>query len=272
MKKSFFIAGIYFLMNFHPAVAARVDTVLTNSTAMKKQIKTVVILPEGYEQGKAFPTVYLLHGYGDHYPAWVKKVPAVKQYADDLKMIIVCPDGNVGSWYFDSPVDPAWKYETYVSTELVGQIDEKYKTIKDRKGRAITGLSMGGHGALFLAFRHQETFGAAGSMSGGVDLAPFPNNWDIAKRLGPYASQPERWKANSVVNMVDLLTPDKLSLIIDCGISDFFYEVNMKLHENLVNRKIPHDFIIRPGEHNWNYWSNAIGFQLLYFHNYFSKT
>ena len=251
--------------------AAQVDTLTTFSAAMKKNIKAVVVLPEGYTESKTYPTVYLLHGAGDNFSGWVNKVPSIKKYADQFQLIIVCPDGNVTSWYFDSPEDPAWKYETYVSTELVNIIDKKYKTIKDRKGRAITGLSMGGHGALYLAFKHQDTFGAAGSMSGGVDIRPFPLNWDIAKRLGPEEKYPERWEQNSVINLIHLLTPNRLAINIDCGRDDFFYEVNMKLHEKLQYNNVPHDFTIRPGAHNWEYWTNAIGFQLLFFSNNFNK-
>lgn len=251
--------------------AAQVDTLTTFSAAMKKNIKAVVVLPEGYTESKTYPTVYLLHGAGDNFSGWVNKVPLIKKYADQFQLIIVCPDGNVTSWYFDSPEDSAWKYETYVSTELVNIIDKKYKTIKDRKGRAITGLSMGGHGALYLAFKHQDTFGAAGSMSGGVDIRPFPLNWDIAKRLGPEEKYPERWEQNSVINLIHLLTPNRLAINIDCGRDDFFYEVNMKLHEKLQYNNVPHDFTIRPGAHNWEYWTNAIGFQLLFFSNNFNK-
>ncbi|WP_242499227.1 alpha/beta hydrolase family protein [Flavobacterium sp. 140616W15] len=80
---------------------------------------------------------------------------------------------------FDSPIDTTFKYETYVIDELVPFIDKNYKTITSREGRAISGLSMGGHGALYLSFKHQEVFGAAGSMSGGVDFRPFPEKWDI---------------------------------------------------------------------------------------------
>lgn len=271
MKKYFFIAGLLFLLSPIAALAAKVDTLQTYSTAMKKNIKAVVILPDNYKKQKHFPTVYLLHGYGDSYNGWINYVPELKKYADDFQMILVCPDGNFSSWYFDSPKDPKWKYETYVSLELPVQIDEKYKTIKDRKSRAITGLSMGGHGALSLAFKHQDVFGAAGSMSGGVDITPFPGNWDIEKRLGSYAEYPERWKSNSVVNMTDLLVPNQLALIIDCGKDDFFLAVNMKLHEKLNEHNIPHDFTIRPGAHNFDYWKNAVGYQLLYFHNFFSK-
>jgi len=270
MKKYFFLALLIFL-GFRYGMAAKVDTVVTRSAAMKKDIKAVVVLPESYADNKDYPVVYLLHGAGDNFSGWVNKVPGIKKYADDFKVIIVCPDGNVTSWYFDSPEDSAWKYETYVSSELVSFIDQKYKTIKARSGRAITGLSMGGHGALYLAFRHQDVFGAAGSMSGGVDIRPFPLNWDIAKRLGPKDRYPERWEQNAVVNLVPLLVPGKLALIIDCGRDDFFYEVNLELHKRLLYNNIPHDFTIRPGAHNWEYWANAIGFQLMYFSNFFNK-
>jgi S-formylglutathione hydrolase FrmB len=270
MKKLLFsLVGM--LSFWQVVVAAKVDTLTTYSTAMKKDIKAVVVLPEGYILAKSYPTVYLLHGAGDNFSGWVNKVPSIKKYADQFQMIIVCPDGNVTSWYFDSPEDPVWKYETYVSKELVNIIDKKYSTIKDRKGRAITGLSMGGHGALYLAFKHQDIFAAAGSMSGGVDIRPFPLNWDIAKRLGAEDKFPERWEQNSVINLIHLLTPNRLAINIDCGRDDFFYEVNMKLHEKLQYNNVPHDFTIRPGAHNWEYWSNSIGFQLMFFNNSFSK-
>lgn len=270
MKKILFLSFIIW-SSIPFAFGAKVDTVLTFSASMKKNIKAVVITPETYDQQKRYPVVYLLHGAGDSYWGWIKKVPAIKEYADQFQTIIVCPDGNVTSWYFYSPVNPEWKYETYVATELVNWIDKNYKTINDRKARAITGLSMGGHGALYLSFKHQDVFGAAGSMSGGVDITPFPLNWNIAKRLGDYAANQQRWKENAVVNMTGLLIPNRLALIIDCGKDDFFYQVNMKLHERLQYSNIPHDFIIRPGSHTWDYWANAIRYQLLYFSAYFGK-
>ncbi|TDO22766.1 alpha/beta hydrolase [Pedobacter duraquae] len=251
--------------------ASTVDTILTTSTAMKKQIKAVVILPDTYKSGERFPVVYLLHGYGGSYAYFTKVTPAIKALADQYKMILVCADANVSSWYLDSPVDPKWKYETYVATELVNWIDQHYSTIANRSGRAITGLSMGGHGALSLAFKHSDTFGAAGSMSGGVDIRPFPDNWLISERLGTQASFPDRWKENSVVENIYRIKANLLSLIIDCGKDDFFYNVNMELHERLLYANIPHDFIIRPGAHTSTYWANSITFQLLYFNNFFNK-
>lgn len=262
---------IFSLCAVKSAWAAKVDTIETFSTSMNKKIKTVIITPQSYSEGKEFPVVYLLHGAGGNYASWVKTVPQIREYADQYNLIIACPDGNVTSWYFDSPEDKGWKYETYVADELVKWVDKNYKTIKDRKGRAITGLSMGGHGSLYLAFKHQNIFGAAGSMSGGVDLRPFPNNWDISKRLGTYAVYPERWEQNSVINMLHLLTPKSLTLIIDCGTEDFFFKVNENLHQKLLERNIPHDYTTRPGAHNWDYWTNAVNYQLLYMSKFFNS-
>ncbi|RIV23770.1 esterase family protein [Fibrisoma montanum] len=251
--------------------AARVDTVDTFSASMKKTIKAVVVTPDAYTGDREFPVVYLLHGYSGNYADWVKKAPVLGRTVDANNVIVVCPDGNFGSWYFDSPVDPSFRYETYVANELVAWVDSHYRTIKSRQGRAITGLSMGGHGALYLAFRHQDVFGAAGSMSGGVDIRPFPNNWDIAKRLGTYAQQPERWDQNTVINLLHLLTPGSLALLIDCGTDDFFFRVNTNLHEKMLERNIAHDFIARPGAHNWAYWNNAVTYQLLFMRQFFDK-
>ena len=60
-------------------------------------------------------------------------------------------------------------------------------------------------------------------------------------------------------------------LIFDCGIDDFFYDANRRLHEKLIERNIPHDYIERPGNHTWEYWTNSIKYQLLFFRDYFDS-
>ena len=258
----FFLSGLY---------ASKADTVLVYSHKMQKNIKTVIIAPESYNQQAELPVLYLLHGYSGNYGSWVNDFPAVKELADRFGMMVVCPDGAYGSWYWDSPIDPDFQYETFVAKELTAWVDKNYKTVKKREGRAITGLSMGGHGGLYLGFRHQDVFGACGSMSGGVDIRPFPNNWDMAKRLGKQGEFPERWEQHTVMNLLHLLTPNSIKVIIDCGTDDFFYEVNEKLHRELLYRNIPHDYISRPGAHNREYWANAIKYQMLFFGEYFGN-
>ena len=269
MKKSLsFLLVILFVFELH---AARVDTAIIYSKAMQKNIKCVVIEPGSIKDTPAFPVVYLLHGYSGNFSNWIIKVPALKQYADEYKVIIVCPDGDYSSWYFDSPVDSTMRYETYISKEVPEYIDAHYPTIKDRKARAITGLSMGGHGGLFIGFRHTAIFGACGSMSGGVDLSASRSKYDIVKRIGDTISHADNWKQYSVINIVEKKPSDSLAIIIDCGTEDFFYAINHALHEKMLKLKIPHDYIERPGKHDWNYWSNAVKYQLLLFRDYFYK-
>ena len=130
---------------------------------------------------------------------------------------------------------------------------------------------MGGHGAMYLGIRHQDLFGSMGSMSGGVDIRPFPQKWGISKRLGTIEEYPENWENNTVINLTHLLQPGAMNIVIECGSEDFFYEVNCNLHKKLLEAKIPHDFYSRPGGHNWTYWRNAIKYQTLYFSECFKQ-
>jgi S-formylglutathione hydrolase FrmB len=270
MKK--IIYTLLLVLIFFSAKAAKVDTIQVFSTSMNKNIKTCVIVPDTYKKTKKkFPVVYLLHGYSGNYATWVKSFKQVEQQVDKYKFIVIGVDGNFSSWYFDSPIDPSFKYETYVVNELVSFVDIKYKTIANREGRAISGLSMGGHGALYLSFKHQDVFGAAGSMSGGVDFRPFPEKWDIKKRLGSLTEFPDNWNKNTVTNMLELVKDNNLKLIIDCGVDDFFINVNRELHQKMLASKINHDYIERPGQHNIEYWENSLKFQLLFFSNFFNQ-
>jgi S-formylglutathione hydrolase FrmB len=268
---TFFIAAI-FSAGINAAV---VDTISIPSKAMGKSFKCVVIRPDSYEfetgKKKTYPVVYLLHGYGGWYSNWVTRMPHLVGFADKYQFIIVCPEGK-DSWYIDSPVDPSMKFETYVGVEVPGYIDSLYNTIKDRSGRAITGFSMGGHGGLYLGLRHADFFGACGSMSGGVYLRPFPKNWQLMKRLGDTISKAENWEKYSVINVIEQKPNDSLAIIIDCGSRDFFFDVNNALHAKMENLKIAHDYIIRPGQHDWPYWMNAVQYQFLYFSNYFERS
>ena len=271
--KNYLLPGLLLItLAFADSVkAAKVDTVNTYSDSMHKNIKAIVITPDGYEQGTVYPVVYLLHGAGGNYKQYLGVNPGITKLADYYHMMIVLADGNNTSWYWDSPIDPTSKYETYIYKELVGFIDKNYKTIKNRTGRAISGLSMGGQGAMYLSFRHQDVFGAVGSMSGGVDIRPFPKNWDMAKRLGSYAENPDVWEKTAVVNQVYLLTANSLAITFDCGTEDFFHLVNQNLHNLLLERNIPHEYIERPGAHNNAYWSNSINYHLLFFNTFFKK-
>lgn len=269
MQKPFLVLFLLFVLL--SAKAAIVDTVEIRSEAMNKSHKCVVITPGKTKKPKQpFPTIYLLHGYGGNYANWLRRVPELQAQADKYQLLIVCPDGDFGSWYFDSPVDNTLRYETYIAEEVPAYIEANYPVVKDRRARAITGLSMGGHGGLFLGFRHADFFGACGSMSGALAIEMITRGYGVEKRLGDTANK-ERYREYSIMKQMEKYPKDSLAIIMDCGTEDFIIEMSRMAHQKMLTLKIPHDYIERPGRHDWRYWANAVQFQFLFFRNYFNK-
>lgn len=269
MRKLLFLTAI--LLFSLSGFAAIVDTVSIFSQAMNRSRKCVVIVPGKTKKTSVqFPTVYLLHGFSGDYSNWVRKVPNLTKYADDYGTVIVCPDGEFSSWYFDSPVDSTMRYETYIASEVPQYIEANYPVIKDRRARAISGLSMGGHGGLFLGFRHADFFGACGSMSGALVIEYITRGYHVEKRLGDTTNK-ERYREYSIMKQMEQYPKDSLAIIMDCGTEDFVVEMNRMAHQKMLALKIPHTYIERPGKHDWNYWATAVQYQLLFFRNYFNR-
>lgn len=253
---------------------SQVDTVAVKSEKMGRDIKNVVIVPAQYHdadlQEEQYAVLYLLHGYGGTYDNWIKKKPELQDLASEYGIIIVCPDGQ-DSWYLDSPIDNKMQFETYITKELVSYIDNNYRTFDDPKFRAITGLSMGGHGAMSLGLKHPEIYWQCGSMSGGLDIVPFPERWKIKERLGNYEENADLWSQHSVLTIAKNLESTDQRITFDCGVGDFFYEVNENLHKALLEKKIDHDYSSRPGKHTWDFWCNSIDYHILFFAKGFAK-
>ncbi len=260
-----------FFMTISKLPAATVDTLDIFSPAMQKDIRCLVILPSNYTvSGAAFPVVYLLHGYSGNFAGWLGDAPQIQNHADTYNFIIVCPDGGYDSWYLDSPVDSTVRYETHIIQEVVPFVDYFFNTKKEKTGRAIAGLSMGGHGAMLLSARNPEIFGAVGSICGGLDLRPFKkNDWDLKSILGNPSDFWDNWERFSVVNQAKIFKTAGIELILDCGLDDFFLPVNREMHRLLLEEDVPHEYTERPGEHNSDFWKNSIDHQLLFFHKFF---
>ncbi|RYD83408.1 MAG: esterase family protein, partial [Sphingobacteriales bacterium] len=138
MKKLLFFAALLCVASVALCQSGIVDTAVIFSQSNQVNMKAVIIKPTNYSvEDKRFPVVYLLHGYGGAYANWITRVPAIKEYADKYQVVIVCPNGE-NSWYINSPVKKASNFETYVTEELVGYLDKNYKTIANKRNRAIT--------------------------------------------------------------------------------------------------------------------------------------
>jgi S-formylglutathione hydrolase FrmB len=191
----------------------------------------------------------------------------IADYASNFSIIIVMPEGNDG-WYTDSATVPTDKYESYILKELLPDVDNRYRTIQARYGRAIAGLSMGGYGAIKFALKAPQTFAFAASMSGAFGVTRFsekdiPANWqDSVKLFGPVGS--ETRKANDLFDLIQNLPAARLPFLpyfyFDCGTEDstLIFPYNRELSALMYEKKIPHEFRELPGDHSWAYWDRQI--------------
>ncbi len=256
------------------SIDSLVRRVAIPSLAMGKVYNANIILPESYfldSTMQSYPVVYLLHGYSGQYSHWYEKAPIIRSLASEYDMIIVTPEGGYASWYIDSPIDSSSQFFTYISQEVPSYIDEHFRTYPEARYRGITGLSMGGHGALSIALTMPNLFGVAGSMSGALDIRHIKEDYEIDKLLGEYEADSLLWASHSVVVMAQQPLRKTPLILMDCGVDDIVIEMNRLLHQTMLDSKIRHTYIERPGEHTWLYWEDAIECQLKFFDKAFKE-
>jgi len=252
---------------------ARYETVRFESKLVGKTLPYNVVLPADYSRPASravrYPVLYLLHGLTGHYDNWVTKTK-LTEYAARHGLIIVTPEGNNG-WYTDSATAPSDRYESHVIEELIPDVERRYRTSREREGRAVAGLSMGGYGALKFGVKYPERFALAASMSGAVAAASWRTAEGLPRGLigdslrqtfGP-ADGPVK-AAGDLFRLVSELTPERARrlpfLYLDCGTEDSLRLLapNRAFADLLVERKIPHEYRQLPGDHNWAYWDRQV--------------
>lgn len=260
---------IVWLLPFH-LFAAQIDEVSILSQNMGDRVRVIVISPISVIDSTSISTVYLLNGFGGNEQTWLDIEPNLPELADKYGVRIVTSDG-MDSWYWDSPKKANSKYETFFISELIPYIQTRFKAPVERELTAITGFSMGGHGAFWLASNHGDLFGAIGSISGGLDLRDFKTNWNLPSHLGKYDQNKKLWQYYTIASNVDKLADANFKIIFDCGTEDFFYPCNLQFHELLLEREIPHTFSTRKGKHTSGYAKGSIESHLKFFSSYFAK-
>ena len=244
-----------------------------------------VLLPDGYDAHpkRNYPVLYLLHGAVDDYRSWSDKgdVEAITAGAD---LIVVMPDSGdfegYTDWYNDGRFGaPAW--ETYHVGELIPWIDQQYRTVAKRRGRAVAGLSMGGGGSMHYAAKHPDMFVFAAGYSPAVNLrdpslialnqaVPGPDGTP-SPAYGPYATQEVRWRGENPLDLAENLRGMKLTLRTGNGqpggefggsgdpIEASVHTMAIALHERLDQLGIDHVFEdYGAGSHAWPYWQRDL--------------
>lgn len=245
---------------------------ILKSEYLAKPDTVLVFKPAGYNQKEKFPLVYLLHGYSENYTQWPQTTDLQKA-ADRYGFLIVTPDGFT-SYYINSPINKSSRYEDFFFKELVPKVHHTFHV--DEENIFISGLSMGGYGALRYFILHQDYFNTAGSTSGALEI-DFPNFQKVSQQfwqtnrmtddLIKIIGNPEKtnWNAYSITRLLKQHPEFKKPFIFDCGTKDILYNNSLELKFLADSLKIPATFISQPGEHNSQYWSKSVEHHFVYF-------
>ncbi|CAN5636640.1 alpha/beta hydrolase family protein [soil metagenome] len=251
------------------ALPTTVENHKLNSKLMAREMPYRVVLPINYKSEKAqrYPVIYLLHGLTGHFDNWTDK-SKLAEYAAKYDYMIVTPEGNNG-WYSDSATIPNDRYETYITQELIPEIDKNFRTVADRNHRAVAGLSMGGYGSIKFGLKNAEMFALVGSFSGALGAASWTEKeigtkGFIAQSLvGVYGATDSRTRQeNDIFKIVREMPVDKIKNLpffyLDCGTEDFLINNNRDFVNLLLEKKVKHEFRQLPGGHDWKCWDAQV--------------
>ncbi|MBB6372472.1 alpha/beta hydrolase [Chryseobacterium shigense] len=238
----------------------------------------LVFKPKAYKETEKYPLVYLFHGYSEDYGQW-SQTTDLQKLADQYGFIIVTPDGFT-SFYINSPVNKNSRYEDFFFKELVPKVHRSFHI--DDKNIFISGLSMGGYGALRYFILHSDYFNTAGSTSGAleIDYSGFQKVsqqfWQTNRLINDMTinignSKTVNWNQYSISTLLKQHPDFKKAFIFDCGTEDILYSNSVNLKHQTDSMKIPATFISQPGDHNTEYWSKSIGHHFIYFQQHLKK-
>jgi enterochelin esterase-like enzyme len=210
-----------------------------------------VYLPPDYVHApqRQYPVLYLLHGNGGNYLEWSdsflpEQLDRLIMTGDIQPMIVVMPDDGETTYFANWDNGPRWG--DYIAEDVVSSIDQRYRTMKRPTARAIGGLSMGGLGALNLAFQHPDVFGVVGAHSPSVRLEPDPSLWFLTGQ--------NFWEHNPIWLAQHQPGLEALKVWIDAGSDDVWLPSIEAVHQALAGEGLHVEWHEYPGPHEAEYW------------------
>jgi S-formylglutathione hydrolase FrmB len=256
---------------------SRIDCNALNSRILKQKVHYCVYLPASYDAGATrhpvqnYPVLYFLHGLGDNERTlfnsggWTLFDDLHRQHKMG-EFLIVAPEG--GRTFYINSAHGTVRYSDFFLQEFIPLIEARYRINKGRNNRAISGISMGGYGALRFAFSHPEMFFAVSAQSAAL-MTETPQELDTAARSGAplgkllatvFGSPIEvsHWKENSVFVLANRnqAALHRMAIYFNCGQDDNygFEKGAAALHEQLLKEKVEHEYHPYPGDHSLSYF------------------
>ena len=260
---------------------SRIDCSTLDSRVLHQKVHYCVALPDGYDKAvavhaKGYPVLYYLHGLGDNEQSLFNT--GGWNIVEDLRrehkigdFLIVAPEGKQ-SFYINS-ADGRVPYSDFLLREFMPFIEKKYLIRRERVSRGVTGISMGGYGALRLAFANPQLFSSVSAQSAAL-MTDSPRELDraiesgapLGRLMGPVFGRPlnvQHWTANSPFALAKRNAAELRNLAIhfNCGDRDGygFGKGARALDRELKNEGIRHEFHLYPGDHSLPYFLSHLG-------------
>ena len=268
--------GIYFLIAvsilFSTTVLQAKRQIVINSANLKCNDTVLVFTPKGWTpQAGTTPALFLLHGWSGDWSNWDKRTD-IQAMSDKYGFIIITPDGFYNSWYLNN-IDPAkMQWRAFFDQELYPMMVKEYNLKPE--STFITGLSMGGHGAINVYLDDISRFRGAGSMSGVLRLDDTRlKSSDIPKVIGPYSPDAPLYRSNSAIHRLEGYNAQLEKsgkehgkiMLITCGAQDGLAKSAYDFTAKCDSLKIPVILHISPGNHTWKYWEFSLDQHLFIF-------
>jgi putative tributyrin esterase len=254
--------------------AWRAECLSMHSRVLRHDVGYCALLPPSYETAKQkhYPVLYYLHGLGDNQQMFLHAggLNLVSDESENGRIgdfLIVTPDG--GRTFYLNSRDGRERYEDFLVSEFLPFIESHYRIARARKSRGVAGISMGGFGALHLAFRHPDLFASVSAGSAALfeklpSVKVEDSQQPAARRIlgGAFGTpfDPAFFERESPLTLAKTLHPAGLKIYFDCGSEDDygFERGASALDKVLTARHVPHEFHLYPGGHNWMYFAGHI--------------
>lgn len=267
MKRNTLLFALLLLVAGRTA-SAQPELTIVDSKYLHCNDTIAVWTPAAAAGEKSIPTLFLLHGWSGCWSNWGDKMD-LQALSDETGWRIICPDGFYSSWYFDNADSEKMQWRTFFWEELWPLLSGKYGLNPDKT--CITGLSMGGHGALNIFFDHPERFAGAGSMSGVLDLRYSSLSKTeipviLGKRdIGQCQNQSALWRVDEVLAKVGPDVMRSKAIVVTCGTEDGLCPTSELFATRCRSLGIPVISMFSKGVHSWQYWTYVVRYHLSWF-------
>jgi enterochelin esterase-like enzyme len=262
-----------------------IESLTLESEILNMERKYAVYLPPDYELSDRFyPVLYLLHGGGDDHTGWVQfgEVKGITDRAISegtaTPMIIVMPDAQTGQRGYLNSIQGDWRFEDFFFDEFMPHVENQFRIRKQKRYRAISGLSMGGGGSFLYAMHRPDLFIASCPLSAYAGPLSVDQLRQRLERSGPVnlsdVDLSDYFDKHSAAALAESMDPEALSSVkwfIDCGDDDFLYEGNSLIHIAFKKKDVPHEYRVRDGGHTWTYWRASLPDVLSFISGYFHQ-